>query len=66
MKLILNGNKTDFKDNLTVAGLLKDLKIEPARVAVEINLNIVKKCDFENHVIKEGDHVEIVNFVGGG
>jgi sulfur carrier protein len=66
MKLIINGNETDMKDGLTVKGLIGELEIEPARVAVEINLNIVKKCDFEKYILKDGDAVEIVNFVGGG
>ncbi len=66
MKLIINGNETDFKDNLTVTGLLASLQIEPARVAVEVNLNIIKKCDYEKQTLKDGDAVEIVNFVGGG
>jgi len=66
MKVKLNGTHSEIKDNLTVAGLLETLRIEPARVAVEVNLNIVKKCDFAGHVLKDGDEVEIVNFVGGG
>jgi sulfur carrier protein len=66
MTLTLNGEKTDIQDNLTVEGLLSHLEIEPARVAVEVNLNIVKKNDFNNRVLKDGDTVEIVNFVGGG
>ncbi len=66
MKLIINGNDTEVKDNLTVAGLLSDLEIEPARVAVEVNLVIIKKADYNEHVLKDGDTVEVVNFVGGG
>ncbi len=66
MTLTLNGEKTDIHDNLTVEGLLGYLKIEPARVAVEVNLAIIKKDDFHNRVLKDGDKVEIVNFVGGG
>lgn len=66
MKLTVNGNETDFNDGLTVAGLLENLQIEPARVAVEVNLNIIKKCDYEKQALKDGDSVEIVNFVGGG
>jgi len=66
MKLIINGNETELSDNLSVSGLLKNLEIEPARVAVEVNLNIVKKNDFHNCVLKDGDKIEIVNFVGGG
>ena len=66
MKLKLNGNETDYDGSPTVSGLLSKLEIEPARVAVEVNLNIVKKCDYEKHHLKDGDSVEIVNFVGGG
>lgn len=66
MKLKLNGALSEFQDGTTVAGLLKNLQIEPARVAVEVNLEIVKKKDFHKRMLKEGDSVEIVNFVGGG
>jgi sulfur carrier protein len=66
MKLKLNGKDSEIQDNITVAGLLNTLQIEPARVAVEVNLGIVKKCNFSDHVLKDGDSVEIVNFVGGG
>ncbi len=66
MKLIVNGNETELNGNLTVAGLLNNLKIEPARIAIEVNLNIIKKCDYDKHVLNSGDAVEIVNFVGGG
>jgi sulfur carrier protein len=66
MKLKLNGTDSEMKDGITVAGLLNTLNIEPVRVAVEVNLNIIKKCDYEKHVLNDGDAVEIVNFVGGG
>lgn len=66
MKITLNGNETDIGDRTTVSALLENLEIEPARVAVEVNLNIVRKCDYAGHVLNDGDSVEIVNFVGGG
>ena len=66
MRLKLNGNISEVEDGITVAGLLKDLKIEPAGVAVEVNLQVIKKCDYDKCVLKDGDSVEIVNFVGGG
>ncbi len=66
MTLILNGEKKEIEAEISVAGLLENLKIEPARVAVEVNLNIIKKCDYGEHVLNDGDTVEIVNFVGGG
>lgn len=66
MKLKLNGTDSEIQGGITVAGLLKTLQIEPGRVAVEVNMQIIKKCDFSGHILKDGDSVEIVNFVGGG
>ncbi|MBI5097735.1 MAG: sulfur carrier protein ThiS [Nitrospirae bacterium] len=66
MKLKINGTETEIQDSLTVSGLLETLQIEPGSVAVEVNMQIIKKCDFQDHVLKNGDSVEVVNFVGGG
>ena len=66
MKLIINGNATDVKEGLSVEGLLKELDIDPGRVAVEVNVNIIKKVNYQEYLLKDGDSVEIVNFVGGG
>ncbi len=66
MKLTINGNEKDVANNLTVSGLLKELEIDPARVAVEVNLAIIKKALYEQQTLSDGDSVEIVNFVGGG
>jgi sulfur carrier protein len=38
----------------------------PGRVAVEVNLKIIRKADYVTQGIADGDSVEIVNFVGGG
>ncbi len=66
MVLIVNGERTEIKDGITVADLLRHFDIPSERVAVEVNLSVVKKCDYERHVLNDGDRVEIVNFVGGG
>lgn len=66
MKIKLNGTLSEFQEDTTVERLLKNLQFEPAKVAVEVNLEIVKKQNFQNQVLKDGDSVEIVNFVGGG
>ncbi len=66
MKLTVNGNITEHGDNLSIEGLLKELDIEPGRVAVEVNLKIIKKDHYQDHLLRDGDSVEIVNFVGGG
>ncbi len=66
MKLKLNGTLSEIQDGITVTGLLRSLQIKPERVAVELNLKIVKKQDYQAQALKDGDSVEIVNFVGGG
>lgn len=50
----------------TLAALLAELHVEPRRVAVEHNLTIVKRADYDSVIVREGDAIEIVNFVGGG
>ena len=66
MKLIVNGEKLEVSNVETLQDLLKELQIEPQRVAVEINVSIVKKSDYSTFKLSEGDRVEIVNFIGGG
>jgi sulfur carrier protein len=56
----------DAANAATISELLKELKIEPGRVAVEVNLRIVKKVDYPTFRLNDGDKIEIVNFVGGG
>jgi sulfur carrier protein len=51
---------------MTVNDLLASLQIDPRRVAVELNLVVLKRDAFASTTIHDGDAVEIVNFVGGG
>ncbi len=66
MRLKINGETIDNLKAATVTELLGELKIEPERVAVEVNLAIVKKTDYGSFNLNDGDTIEIVNFVGGG
>ena len=66
MRLIVNGENLEVSNVETLQDLLKELQIEPGRVAVEINVSIVKKSDYSTFKLNEGDRVEIVNFIGGG
>jgi sulfur carrier protein len=66
MRLKINGETVDNVKAVTVMELLGELKIDPGRVAVEVNRTIVKKADYSGFSLKDGDTVEIVNFVGGG
>jgi sulfur carrier protein len=66
MRLKINGEEIDIRKAVTISELIGELKITPGRVAVEVNLFVVKKAEYETFRLKDGDAVEIVNFVGGG
>jgi sulfur carrier protein len=62
----LNGEPYSLDAPTAVSLLLAELKLKPTRVAVEINRAVIPKAEYERTVINEGDHVEVINFVGGG
>jgi len=66
MLITLNGESYQLDQPLTVSALLARLEIDPRRVAIEHNLEIIRRRTFETAVIKDGDRLEIVNAVGGG
>ena len=66
VNITLNGENKIVPDNVTVLGLLDFLKIQRQRVAVELNMEIVKKDTYPMTALKDGDSVEIVSFMGGG
>ena len=66
MRVSLNGEPREFSSPLTVTGLLESLKLDPAKVAVERNLEIVPRSAYATSGIADGDRLEIVHFIGGG
>ena len=66
MKIRVNGEDKDIADGLSVAGLLDELQIRAGRVVVELNRDIVSRESHNSTLLKEGDALEIVHFVGGG
>ncbi len=66
MQIKLNGKSKTFEDELTVLQLLEHLEQNPQRVAVELNQEIIKKDQYDSLRLKDGDEVEVLQFVGGG
>jgi sulfur carrier protein len=66
MQIIVNGEQIDVADSCNVTGLLERLQISLERVAVEVNLEIVPKAQYSDHLLSADDKIEIVQFVGGG
>ncbi len=66
MEVIVNGETRQIGEGTTVALLLRELSLPETRVAVERNRSLVRKAEFADTVLGEGDRIEIVTFVGGG
>lgn len=66
MRLTINGESQEFETPLTVQELLGRIGLDPAKVAVERNLEIVPKSTYADAALDEGDKLEIVHFIGGG
>jgi thiamine biosynthesis protein ThiS len=66
MNIKINGEDKEMASGLSVAELLEELQIRPARVVVERNRAIVARDAYASTQLAEGDTLEIVHFVGGG
>lgn len=67
MTITVSGTKKEVADGLTLPQLIEAEKVEtPEYVTVSINEEFVKKPDIESTVLKEGDNVEFLYFMGGG
>jgi thiamine biosynthesis protein ThiS len=66
MKLTVNGKPLELPEGSTVDALLAELAIDAARVAIERNEDVVPRRTWPQTALRDGDHIEIVTFVGGG
>lgn len=66
VQITINGELRDMPEATTVAALLDALSLQPQRVAVERNREIVRRATFNETILTDGDRLEIVTLVGGG
>lgn len=66
MQLQINGHPREVPAGVTVTGLLEFLSLRTERVAVEVNAEVVTRAKHAVTVLKAGDTIEVVTFVGGG
>jgi thiazole synthase len=62
----INGERRRVESGTSLAQLIGEIGLDPLRVAVERNLEIVPRSTFETVMVEDGDDYEIVHFVGGG
>lgn len=66
MRLLVNGDPLEIEIEMSVKDFLISIELDPTKVAVERNLEIVSKSTYADTLLKEGDALEIVHFIGGG
>lgn len=66
MNLIVNGEEKNFEEDSTLEEIIHKLKIEEKVMAAAVNMEIVKKDEWNSFVVKENDKLELLQFVGGG
>lgn len=66
MKLIINAQIKEFEDNSTLYAVLDQLDLKDKIMAAAVNMQIVKQDNWQNHHLKDGDKLELLDFVGGG
>jgi len=66
LRLTVNGEQRTAEPGTTVAGLLRAMGVDPARVAVERNRDVVPRATWAHAGLADGDKIEVVAFIGGG
>ena len=66
LSVTVNGELRRITTGATIAAMLRELGIDPKRVAVERNLAIVPRSTLDEVQVEDGDQYEVVHFVGGG
>ncbi|MFN2453797.1 MAG: sulfur carrier protein ThiS [Pyrinomonadaceae bacterium] len=66
MRIIVNGEELETIERSTISALIGQLTLASDRLAVELNHEVVRRRDWPHTFLNEGDHLEIIHFVGGG
>ena len=66
LRIQVNGEIRSVADQSTLGDLVTELSLPPARIAVELNGTVVRREQWPETLLAEGDRLEIVHFVGGG
>lgn len=66
MHVFVNAESKEFSDRLSLERLVDELVLPGLRIAIEVNGRVVRRGDWSETTLNDGDRVEIVHFVGGG
>jgi sulfur carrier protein len=66
ISVVINGTTREVPEDVHLDALLELFSLPSRRVAVELNKTVVRRNDWPKNVLKDGDQIEVVHFVGGG
>ena len=66
LKINLNKKEKRLPENLSLNDLISLLKLNSKGIVLEVNLDIINQENWKNFILKDGDSVEIITFMGGG
>lgn len=66
MNITLNGKKTELEKPLSLMELLSIKGLDPQKVVIEYNFQVLGKEEWGSTILKENDNLEVLRFVGGG
>ncbi len=66
MTIIVNGKQEELEEQTSLFDFLSLKNLDPDKVVVELNLDIIKKEQLKNTILQENDKLEVLRFVGGG
>ncbi len=66
MRVFVNGESREVQGNPSLAELINQLDLPAARIAVELNREVVRRSEWGGTMLRDDDRIEIVHFVGGG
>lgn len=66
MTIIINGEEKEFEENISLKGIITNLQVEDKVMAAAVNMEIVKKDEWNSYIVKDNDKLELLQFVGGG
>lgn len=64
--IVLNGERREIAANVDLETLVNELELPSKRLAVELNGNVIRRVDWHETAVSDGDRIEVVHFVGGG
>jgi thiamine biosynthesis protein ThiS len=66
LRVYVNGESREVQGNPSLADLITELDLPAARIAVELNREVVRRGEWDSRTLHDEDKIEIVHFVGGG